>query len=156
MPRVRRTARRGRGDQQVWRGAPDRQPDAVREHIGPERVDLLWQADRATRAHVAGQLQRQAGNRFVQALVQRQRNPDPPVLTDAQQWEQDWNHYTGQQRLFAGSGRPAGTPRERYDILCPKYKANGIPRPMVYLASSMTTARFFGLSTTAHANSRRR
>jgi D-alanyl-D-alanine carboxypeptidase-like protein len=149
MPRVRRTARRGRGDEPVWRGAPDRQPDAVREHIGPERVDLLWQADRAMRATVAGQLQRQSGNRFVQALLQRQ--PTPAPLTDAQQWEQDWNTYSAQQSRFAASGRPAGTPRERYDILCPLYKAHGIPRPMVYMATSITTASFFQFKTPAHS-----
>jgi hypothetical protein len=152
MPRVRRAARRERRDQHAWSGAPDRQPDAVGEHIGPDRVDLLWQADRATRAQIAGQLQRQAGNRFVQALVERQPVPKPAPLTDAQQWEQDWNTYTGQQSRFAGGDRPTGTPRERYDVLCPLYKAHGIPRPMVYMATSITTASFFQFKTPAHSN----
>ena len=43
------------------------------------------------------------------------------------------------------------TPRHRYDVLCPLYKAHDIPRPMEYLATSITTAKFYGFSTPAHA-----
>ena len=95
-------------------------------------------------------LQRKVGNRFVQDLVQRQGAPAAAVLTDAQQWDQDWTHYAGQQHYFAGADRPAGTSRERYDILCPLYKAHGISRPMVYMATSITTAKFYHFSTPAH------
>jgi FtsZ-binding cell division protein ZapB len=73
-------------------------------------------------------------------------------LTDAQQWDQDWTTYAGQQHYFADSGRPAGTPRQRYDVLCPLYKGHGIPRPMVYLSTSITTAKFYHFSTPAHTN----
>lgn len=83
-------------------------------------------------------------------LVQRQGTSPAPVLTAAQQWDQDWNTYSAQQGYFAGSGRPKGTPRERYDILCPLYKAHGIPRPMVYIATSITPAKFYNFTTSAH------
>jgi hypothetical protein len=77
-----------------------------------------------------------------QSIVQRQGTSAGGGVTDAQQWDNDWNTYIGQQHYFAGSGRPAGTPRHRYDVLCPLYKAHGIPRPMVYMATSITTAKF--------------
>ena len=97
-------------------------------------------------------IQRQSINSFVQGHIQRDSAPAPAVLTDAQQWEQDWNNHPGQQQYFAGSGRPKGTPRQRYDVLCPLYKAHGIPRPMVYMATSITTAKFYHFSTPAHTN----
>ena len=75
----------------------------------------------------------------------------PAPLTDVQQWEKDWNADPGHQHLFAGEGRPAGTPRERYDVLCPLYRAQGIPRPMVYVASSITTGTFYQFSSPMHA-----
>jgi hypothetical protein len=101
-----------------------------------------------------GSIQRQSINSFVQGhiQIQRQSAPAPAVLTDAQQWEQDWNNYAGHQHYFAGNDRPKGTPRHRYDVLCPLYKAHGIPRPMVYMASSITTAKFYHFSTPAHNN----
>ncbi|HBB33151.1 MAG TPA: hypothetical protein DDZ80_03345 [Cyanobacteria bacterium UBA8803] len=99
-----------------------------------------------------GSIQRQSINSFVQGQIQRQSAPAPAVLTDAQQWEQDWNNYASHQHYFAGSGRPTGTPRQRYDVLCPLYKAHGIPRPMVYIDTSITTARFYNFSTPAHTN----
>jgi hypothetical protein len=87
-----------------------------------------------------------------QSLVQRQGASAGGGVTDAQQWDNDWNTHTGQQHYFAGADRPAGTPRHRYDVLCPLYKAHGIPRPMVYMATSITTAKFYNFSTPAHAN----
>ena len=86
------------------------------------------------------------------SFVQRQPVPPPAPLTDAQQWEADWTSHPKQQGYFNDTGRPSGTPRERYDILCPLYKAQGIARPMVYLATSITTATFYTFSTPAHTD----
>lgn len=114
--------------------------------LPPGLVPLLRGADRGTRARSLEQVQRQAGNRAAQLVLQRQAVPD------AQQWDQDWAAHPAQQRHFRGKGRPTGTPRQRYDVLAPLYKARGIPRPMVYLATSIATARFFGFSTPAHVD----
>lgn len=112
----------------------------------PGIVPLLRGADLGTRARALWQVQRQAGNRAAQPVLQRQ------ALTDAQQWAQDWAAHPAQQHHFRGTGRPSGTPRQRYDVLAPLYEAHGIPRPMVYLATSITAARFFGFSTPAHVD----
>lgn len=96
-------------------------------------------------------LQSQAGNRAVQAALQRQ-GPATPAPGDARQWDQDWAFFPRLQRYFKGSGRPAGDPRERYDVLAPLYKAHGIARPMAYLDAFITTAKFYGFSTPAHAD----
>lgn len=97
-------------------------------------------------------LQRKLGNYVVQDLIQHQNSPTPAVLTDAQQWDQDWANYPGQQHYFAGSDRPSGTPRHRYDVLCPLYKAHSISRPLVYMATSIKTAKFYSFSTPAHTD----
>jgi hypothetical protein len=88
----------------------------------------------------------------VQPLRAVQRQPTAPAapLTDEQQWEQDWTSHPGQHGYFAGSGRPPGTDHERYLKLAPLYKAHGIPRPILYMASSITTATFYTFSTPAH------
>lgn len=96
-------------------------------------------------------LQGQAGNRAVQTALQRQ-GPATPAPGDAQQWDQDWALFPRQQRHFKGSGRPAGDPRARYDVLAPLYKAHGIARPMAYLDAFITAAKFYGFSTPAHAD----
>lgn len=93
----------------------------------------------------------QEADRVAKQVIQRQGVPTA-VLTDAQQWDQDWTTYAGQQHYFAGTDRPAGTPRQRYDVLCPLYKAHGIPRPMVYMATFITTAKFYNFSTPAHSS----
>jgi len=125
-------------------------PGIIYKPVGPKQVSPLWQADDGAHTRIAGHLQHQAGNRFVQGLIQRA--PSPAVLTDAQQWDQDWTTYAAQQHYFAGNDRPAGTPRHRYDVLCPLYKAHDIPipRPMVYMATSITTAKCYTFSTPAH------
>lgn len=89
-------------------------------------------------------------NRIHSLVVQRQPAHATAPLTDEQQWDQDWTAYSGQQHYFVGNDRPKGTPRYRYDVLCPLYKAHGIPRPMVYFATSITTASFYNFSTPAH------
>ncbi|MFI7582794.1 M15 family metallopeptidase [Kocuria sp. M1N1S27] len=114
--------------------------------LPPGLLPLLRGADLGTRARSLWQVQRQAGNRAAQLVLQRQ------AVTDAQQWDQDWAAHPDQQRRFRGGGRPTGTPRQRYDVLAPLYKARGIPRPMVYLATSITTARFFDFETPAHVD----
>lgn len=152
MARRRSHARRELREQDDRRHTNVRVTERAPESIGPEGVELLRRGGDATRARVAAQLQRLAGNRYVQALIQRQGTVAAKPLTDAEQWDQDWTSHTAQQSYFAGSDRPAGTPRQRYDVLCPLYKAHGIPRPMVYMATSITTAKFYGFSTPAHSN----
>ena len=93
---------------ETGRPVVDRAPDVVRRPVGPESVALLWRADQATRARVALQLQRQAGNRFVQGLVVQRDPSGGGALTDAQQWEKDWNDYSQHQNYFKGSDRPTG------------------------------------------------
>jgi hypothetical protein len=96
-------------------------------------------------------LQGQAGNRAVQTALQRQ-GPATPAPGDAQQWDQDWALFPRQQRHFKGSGRPAGDPRARYDVLAQLYKAHGIARPLAYLDAFITAAKFYGFSIPAHAD----
>ena len=68
------------------------------------------------------------------------------------QWDADWNNpaFAAHRRYFRGSGRPAGTPRQRYDHLCPMYQAKGIARPLKYIDDNIQQARFFHRSTPAH------
>jgi hypothetical protein len=114
--------------------------EIVRAVAVSERVNAQPQASSATGLSVARQLKGMAGDNLLQ------RAP----LTDQQQWDQDWTSHAAQQSYFAGNDRPAGTPRQRYDVLCPLYKSHGIARPMVYMASSITTAKFYSFSTPAH------
>jgi len=104
------------------------------------------------RGHSFGRMAVWPGAQKSNPTLQRQSAPAAPGLTDAQQWDQDWTNYAAQQHYFAGNDRPAGTRRQRYDVLCPLYKAHGIPRPMVYMATSITTAKFYHFSTPAHSN----
>jgi len=117
---------------------------AVRISANPAGVNAPAQSGGET--VLRRQLDQMAGDNVVQ------RQPAPPPLTDAEQWDQDWNSHVAQQGYFSDTLRPSGTPRQRYDILCPLYKSHGIPRPMVYLASSITTATFYGFSTEAHTD----
>jgi hypothetical protein len=68
------------------------------------------------------------------------------------QWEADWNDpaFSAARAHFRGDSRPTGTPRERYDLLCPFYHERGIERPLKYAAEEITTASFFDLRTPAH------
>jgi D-alanyl-D-alanine carboxypeptidase len=88
----------------------------------------------------------------VQPLRAIQREPTTTVapLTDAEQWEADWTAHPGLHSYFAGGGRPAGSDHDRYLALAPLYKAHGIPRPILYMGSSITTASFYSFSTPAH------
>jgi D-alanyl-D-alanine carboxypeptidase len=111
---------------------------------------LLKVGDTGVQANLATQLQRRIGNHAAQGLLQRDPPPTLAPLTDAQQWEADWNAHPDRQNEFRGTDRPTGTPRQRYDVLCPLYKAHGIPRPMEYVAASIHTATFYGQTTPAH------
>jgi hypothetical protein len=97
-----------------------------------------------------GSASEHGADRGADQVIRRQGAPAAAVLTDAQQWDQDWTNYAVKYRYFAGIGRPAGTPRERYDKLCPLYKAHGIPRPMVYLTTSVIGSRFYNFNIEAH------
>jgi hypothetical protein len=79
-----------------------------------------------------------------------QRVAQPVANTPAQQWEADWNDpaFAQYQHHFnRDKRRPAGTPKERYDILCPLYQQHGIPRPLHYIANNIVPAPFYTFST---------
>jgi outer membrane murein-binding lipoprotein Lpp len=97
-------------------------------------------------------LNRAVGNRATARLLRQGAIAPPAPLTDEQQWEADWNDPALEkyQSYFAGSDRPTGTKKHRYDVLCPLYKAHGIKRPLVYVRDNITTATFFGHKTPAH------
>lgn len=71
---------------------------------------------------------------------------------DVVRWEADWNNttFSSARRRFRGDNRPAGTPKQRYDVLCPLYKAHGISRPLKYIKDNIITVHFFQFSTPAH------
>src|SRR3954447_17881565 len=100
---------------------------------------------RAGPAAVLG-LNRALGNRATARLLRQAVLAPPAPLTDEQQWEADWNDpaLAKYQSYFAGSDRPTGTPKHRYDVLCPLYKKQTIKRPLVYIRDNITTATFFG------------
>ena len=104
------------------------------------------------------QLQQSAGNHAVGQLL-RQPVADPAKpKTDAEQWEEDWNDpaFAAAQKHFAGPDRPVGTPRQRYDVLCPLYKARGIARPLKYVADNIVSRSFFGHGSPMHRGPRPR
>ncbi len=102
-------------------------------------------------------LQRSAGN---QAVGQMLRQPAPGVVappkTVEQQWEDDWNDpaLASARAHFAGPDRPVGTPKQRYDGLCPKYRDQGILRPLQYVHDNIVTGTFFGHSSPMHKDLR--
>jgi hypothetical protein len=77
---------------------------------------------------------------------------DGPTAAQQTQWETDWNDTALQkyQNTFKGKDRPAGTPKHRYDVLCPLYFAQGIERPLVYVRDHIVTAHLFQFTTPAH------
>src|ERR1044071_5150552 len=109
--------------------ARQREADVVINAVPAQMVGLGRVADPGTRTRAALQLQRRAGNHAVQDLLQRGPPAAAKPLTDAEQWDLDWKAHPGRHSLFDGEDRPPGTPRERYDILCPLYKDHGIRRP---------------------------
>ena len=101
-------------------------------------------------------LQRTAGNQAVSQLL---RQPAPDVVapkTDEQQWEDDWNDpaFEGARAHFKGKDRPPGTPKQRYDVLCPLYKAQGILRPLKYVDDNIVDGSFFGHGSPMHKSLR--
>jgi hypothetical protein len=108
------------------------------------------------------QMQKQQGNAAVQQLLHHSIS-DRSALTTVQrtptaaqqaQWQTDWNDASLQryQRHFRGDGRPSGTNKQRYDVLCPLYFAHGIQRPLVYIRDHIVTAHFFQFSPSAHSD----
>ena len=83
------------------------------------------------------------------ATVQR-----APNAAQQAQWETDWNDASLQhlRRHFEGGGRPSGTRKQRYDVLCPLYFARGIQRPLIYIRDDIVVARFFQFTTSAHSD----
>jgi hypothetical protein len=127
--------------------------DHLKTAIGMlSRRPLAGRRTEAARRLRAAGLERQIGNRAFARLLRDATPASPAPKTDAEQWEADWNdpQYAKARGHFAGPDRPVGTPRERYDVLCPLYKAHGIARPLVYVAENITTATFYGHKTPAH------
>jgi len=75
-----------------------------------------------------------------------------PTAAEQTQWETDWNDpaLKKYQNTFKGSDRPAGTAKQRYDVLCPLYFGQGIHRPLVYVRDHIVTAHLFQFTTPAH------
>jgi hypothetical protein len=75
-----------------------------------------------------------------------------PTAAQQTQWETDWNDpaLKKYQNTFKGSDRPAGTAKQRYDVLCPLYFGQGIDRPLVYVRDHIVTAHLFQFTTPAH------
>jgi hypothetical protein len=101
------------------------------------------------------ELQRSAGNQAVAKLLRDPQTQAPPQ-TDEQIWAADWDDpaYASARGHFAGNDRPPGTPRQRYDVLCPLYKAHGIPRPLKYVHDEIVGGTFFGHGTPMHKDLR--
>ncbi len=99
-------------------------------------------------------MQQTAGNQAVGTLLRQKVDTPPKPKTDAEQWEEDWNDpaFAKAQKHFAGDDRPTGTPRERYDVLCPLYKAKGIARPLKYVNDYIVWREFFGHGTYMHSS----
>jgi hypothetical protein len=118
----------------------------------------------AEKVQVLTQLQRTYGNAFMQRVIQAQLTSPGKIKRNTpagtastmepvkQQWEADWNDpaLRSARRYFRGKGRPKGTPKQRYDVLCPLYRAHGISRPLKYITDNITTAKFFQFETPAH------
>jgi len=101
------------------------------------------------------QLQRSAGNQAVGKLLRDPQIQAPPQ-TDEEKWAADWDNpaYASTRAHFAGNDRPVGTPRQRYDVLCPLYKTHGIPRPLQYVHDNIVDGTFFGHGTPMHKDLR--
>jgi hypothetical protein len=97
-------------------------------------------------------LQRSAGNRAVGTLLRQPTLTPPMPKTDEEQWEEDWNDpaYAKHHHHFKGNDRPKGTDKQRYDVLCPLYKKQGIKRPLKYIDDNIVEIRFFGKFTYGH------
>ena len=95
---------------------------------------------------------RRATTRSASSCASRSPPRRSKPKTDAEQWEEDWNDaaFAAAQKHFAGPDRPVGTPRERYDVLCPLYKAHGIARPLKYVADNIVWRSFFGHGSPMH------
>ena len=97
-------------------------------------------------------LQRTAGNQAVGAILRQPTAAPAKPKTDEEQWEEDWNDpaFASARKHFEGTDRPKGTAKERYDVLCPLYRRQGIKRPLKYVHDNIVGTRFFGHFTYAH------
>src|SRR5579864_7005271 len=62
-------------------------------------VSLLRLGDAGVQNRIARQLQGRVGNHAVQDLLQRDPPTPAPPLTDAQQWELDWNAHPDRRTI---------------------------------------------------------
>ncbi|HYP42155.1 MAG TPA: M15 family metallopeptidase [Chloroflexia bacterium] len=157
--------------------ASERHPGLPQSMLSDAR--LRGRSNEPARVALMQSIQQSYGNRALQRFLQRSaqgqpvpaqlmpiQRQDPPATTPTtpgttpaptvdpvkKQWEDDWNDptFASAQSRFAGNGRPAGTPKERYDALCPLYKAKGILRPLKYAKEEIVDAKFFHQGTPAH------
>jgi hypothetical protein len=102
------------------------------------------------------ELQHGVGNKAVGTLLRQPTKPAPPPApkpkTDEEQWAEDWADpaFAPARKHFEGGDRPKGTAEERYNVLCPLYKKQGIKRPLKYVHDNIVGVRFFGHFTYAH------
>src|SRR5262245_7330879 len=98
------------------------------------------------------ELQRAAGNQAVGTILRQPTVAAPKPKTDEEQWGEDWNDvaFASAKKHFEGTDRPKGTAKERYDVLCPLYRQQGIKRPLKYVHDNIVGTRFFGHFTYAH------
>jgi len=99
-------------------------------------------------------LQHSVGNQAVGTLLRQPTAAPAPAKpkTDEEQWEEDWNDpaFASSRKHFEGTDRPKGTAKQRYDVLCPLYKKQGIKRPLRYVHDNIVGTKFFGHFTYAH------
>lgn len=129
---------------------------AVKRHLEEQHAGPLPPSREKLSAPLAGaeRLQRYAGNRAVVGVLRQPRPAPPAPKTDEQQWEDDWNDpvYARKHHYFEGTDRPAGTAKQRYDVLCPLYRDQGIKRPLKFVAEEIVDSDFFGHATPMHAD----
>jgi len=132
-------AARGRPSVPGWKLTPDQKQALTDNYVngiqgvatGHEKIMGQGKVRESLSALPVQQLRAQARPAPVQRQsVVIQRDPSP-VDPDVAQWTADWNdaQFAGARRYFTETSRPSGSPEARYKILCPLYKAHGVPRP---------------------------
>jgi hypothetical protein len=126
-----------------------------REPLPGSREPEPHRPESASRSASLLTLQHAAGNRAVSMLLRDPQTQAAPQ-TDEQIWAADWDDpaLASARGHFAGPDRPVGTPRQRYDVLCPLYKAQGIARPLKFVHDEIVDGTFFGHRTPLHVDLR--
>jgi hypothetical protein len=130
---------------------------AVQQRRGDSSKNMLTRGDRALLESEADL----AGRAFATGVPFHVRGRAPSGVTLYQdiasslqsQWEADWDDpaFADLHYHFKNAGRPEGTPKQRYMILCGFYLAHEkIDRPLKYIRENIVEAHFFQFSTPAH------